>query len=123
MAHRKPTPNIMGELLGEKTEPAPNKNKLSNQQAGKTVKQQNNIPVQQQTGTGKAVKATYYFSPGTIEAIDEAWMKLRRLAGVNRRSSISKSLIVEKAVAMALQEFERKGEKSQLASMTVSQQK
>ena len=47
-------------------------------------------------------------------------MKLRRLSGTAGRSSVSKSLIVEKAIQMALKELERKGDKSRIASMTVN---
>ena len=112
MAERKTTPNIMGELLGGNPEPAAKQDK--------PPKQRTSISVQQSDGNLKPIKATYYFSPETIEAIDEAWMKLRRLAGAGR-SSVSKSLIVEKAIQMALKELEHKGDKSQIASMTVSQ--
>ena len=121
MAERKTTPNIMGVLLGEKPEPAAKQVKPPKRRASISVKQYTGTPVRQPTGNLKPIKATYYFSPGTIEAIDEAWMRLRRLAGTAGRSSVSKSLIVEKAIQMALKELERKGDKSQIASMTVSQ--
>jgi hypothetical protein len=120
MAERKTTPNIMGELLGGNPEPAAKQDKPPKQRAGISVKQYTGTPAQQPTADLKPIKATYYFSPETIEAIDEAWMKLRRLAGAGR-SSVSKSLIVEKAIQMALKELEHKGDKSQIASMTVSQ--
>ena len=119
MAERKTTPNIMGELLGEKPEPAAKQDKPPKQRASISVKHHTGKTVQQFDGNLKPIKATYYFSPETIEAIDEAWMKLRRLAGAGR-SSVSKSLIVEKAIQMALKELEHKGDKSQIASMTVS---
>ena len=120
MEERKTTPNIMGELLGGNPEPAAKQDKPPKQRASISVKQHTGIPVQQSGGNLKPIKATYYFSPETIEAIDEAWMKLRRLAGAGR-ASVSKSLIVEKAIQMALKELEHKGDKSQIASMTVSQ--
>ena len=115
MAERKTTPNIMGVLLGEKPEPAAKQVPPPKQQASMPVRQYAGTPVNQ-----KPVKATYYLSPGTIEAIDEAWMKLRSLSGTAGRSSVSKSLIVEKAIQMALKELEREGDKSQIASMTVN---
>ena len=120
MAERKTTPNIMGELLGGNPEPAAKQDKPPKQRASVSVNKYDGTPVQKSTGNLKPIKATYYFSPETIEAIDEAWMRLRRLAGTER-SSVSKSLIVEKAIQMALKEFEHKGDKSQIASMTVSQ--
>ena len=120
MAARKTTPNIMGELLGGGPEPATKQDKPPKHPASISAKHHTGTPVQQLTGNLKPVKATYYFSPETIEAIDEAWMKLRRLAGAGR-SSVSKSLIVEKAIQMALKELASKGDKSQIASMTVNQ--
>ena len=120
MAERKTTPNIMGELLGGNPEPAAKQDKPPKQRASISVKQYTGTLAQQPAGDLKPIKATYYFSPETIEAIDEAWMKLRRLAGTGR-SSVSKSLIVEKAIQMALKELEHKGDKSRIASMTVSQ--
>ena len=121
MAERKTTPNIMGELLGEKPEPTAKQVKPPKQQTSISAQQHTGTTVRQPTGDLKPIKATYYFSPRTIEAIDEAWIKLRRLAGTAGRSSVSKSLIVEKAIQMALKELEHKGDKSQIASMTVNQ--
>ena len=120
MAERKPTPNIMGELLGEKPE-APKPRRPVKQQASTTVKHLTSTPVHQQASDTKPIKATYYFSPATVEAIEEAWLQLRKLDRTAGRSGISKSLIVEKAIQIALEELERKGDKSQLASMTVTQ--
>ena len=121
MAERKTTPNIMGALLGEEPEPAAKQTKPQEQRTSIAVHPHTGKPAIQPTGNLNPIKATYYFSPGTIEAIDEAWIKLRRLAGTAGRSSVSKSLIVEKAVQMALKELERKGGESQIASTIVKQ--
>ena len=120
MAERKTTPNIMGELLGGEPAPVEQQDKPQGQRASTSLTHHTVTPVRQQDGNPKPIKATYYFSPDTIEAIDDAWMQLRRLAGTER-SSVSKSLIVETAIQMALKELEHKGGKSQLASMTVTQ--
>ena len=120
MAKRKTTPNIMGELLGGEPASVEQRDKPKRQPASTALKQHTVIPSRQQDGNLKPVKATYYFSPDTIEAIDDAWMQLRRLAGTER-SSVSKSLIVETAIQIALKELERNGDKSHLASMTVTQ--
>ena len=120
MAERKTTPNIMGELLGGKPALVEQQDKPNQQLASTSLQHHTTTPVRQQDSNSKPIKATYYFSPDTIEAIDDAWMQLRRLAGPER-SSVSKSLIVETAIQMALKELERKGGKSQLASMTVTQ--
>ena len=119
MAERKTTPDIMGALLGKEAEPVSKSTKPRKQRDSMSMRRHTGSPARQPAGDLKAVKATYYFSPETIEAIDEAWMKLRRLAGTAGRSSVSKSLIVENAIQMALQELENKGDKSQIASMTV----
>lgn len=121
MADRKTTPNIMGELLREKPEPATKRAKPPEQRNSTPARQHAVVTSIQHTGNWKPVKATYYFSPETIEAIEEAWIKLRRLAGTTGRSGVSKSLIVERAIQMALKELDRNGDKSQLASMTVNQ--
>ena len=123
MTERKTTPNIMGELLGEKPEPTTMQGKPPKQPTSMPLKQHTGTTVSHLTGDLKPIKATYYLSPGTIDAIDEAWMKLRRLAGTAGRSSVSKSLIVEKALQMALKEFEHKGDKSQIASMTAGKRR
>ena len=124
MADRKPTPNIMNELLGEDPVASEPKGRggQTKLKASKPVKQQDSIPLRQPTRVAlKPIKATYYLSLGTLEAIDEAWLQLRKMAKPEGRSGISKSMIVEKAIQIALQEFEDKGEKSPLASMTVNQ--
>ena len=120
MAERKTTPNIMGELLGGKPPLVEQQDKPKQQRASAPLQHDAVTPVRLQDSNSKPIKATYYFSPDTIEAIDDAWMQLRRLAGPER-SSVSKSLIVETAIQMALKEFERNGGKSQLASITVTQ--
>ena len=120
MAERKTTPNIMGELLGGKPPLVEQQDKPKQQRASTSLQHHTVTPARLQDSNSKPIKATYYFSPDTIEAIDDAWMQLRRLAGPER-SSVSKSLIVETAIQMALKELERKGGKSQLASMTVAQ--
>ena len=119
MAERKTTPNIMGELLGGKPALVEQQDKPKQQQASASLRHHAVTTASRQDSSSKPIKATYYFSPDTIEAIDDAWMQLRRLAGPER-SSVSKSLIVETAIQIALKELERKGGKSRLTSMTVT---
>ena len=71
-------------------------------------------PVQEEP-SGEKVKATYYISVEAVEALEEGWIQLRRLTPKDKRSQTSKSLIVELAVQMALEELESKGDKSKLA--------
>ncbi len=68
-----------------------------------------------ETGTGEdKLKVTFYVSQDVADRLEEAWMKLRLMASKETRTSISKSGIVERAVEEALDELERKGEKSRL---------
>lgn len=57
-------------------------------------------------------KTTFNLSLKTLEALEDTWMKLRRkLKGEQR---ITKTLIVEKAIEMAIDDFESKSELSNL---------
>ena len=129
---RKETPDILGDLLGSK--PAgQDTSKTERQDTSKTVTQHTGKPIKKKRSRKVArkppeppktsadeerVKATYYLSQTALEGLDEAWLKLRRMA---RSRKISKSLIVETATLLAVEELETKGKKSQLASKLVNQ--
>jgi hypothetical protein len=105
-------PDVMGKLLaGPLGTPA-------NQQAGIPVKRQNSILVRQ-PGDEK-VKATYYLSPQTVDALDDAKLKLRRLLPKSKRQ-ISTSAIVDAAIQLIITDLDMEGEKSRLASLLVNQ--
>lgn len=70
---------------------------------------------EQEEAPGDKVKATFYISTQAVDSLEEGWIRLRRLAPKEQRGQISKSLIVELAVQMALEELKSKGEKSLLA--------
>lgn len=58
------------------------------------------------TGTSagsKPVKFTFYFSPDTLTALEEAWFELRRRTG----RKISKSEIVDRVVRESVQDIDR----------------
>jgi hypothetical protein len=61
------------------------------------------------------VKATYYLDAEVVEALEEGWMELRKLADKKDRGQISKSLIVEQALKLALDELKAQGVNSLLA--------
>jgi len=61
------------------------------------------------------VKATYYLDAEVVEALEEGWMELRKLADKKDRGQISKSLIVELALQLALDDLEKRGADSSLA--------
>ena len=129
MTKREETPNELGKLLGggpppEKPEqqappvsrPAIKPAKLQpSRTASQRVKKPPVLPI-----SDKKAKATYYLFPETLDALEAGWLQLRRLASYDR-TKISKSLIVEASLLMALEELKDKAEKSQLAIMLVSQ--
>ena len=75
-------------------------------------------PAKEQETSGDKLKATYYLSTEVLDQLEESWIRLRRMAPKEDRGQISKSLIVEMAIQMALEELESKGIKSLLAKKT-----
>jgi hypothetical protein len=67
--------------------------------------------------TRPSVKATFYLSREVLFSLEEARLKLRELARPGGRVKITKSLIVEVAIQLAIEELEASGEKSPLARM------
>jgi hypothetical protein len=67
--------------------------------------------------TRPSVKATFYLSREVLFSLEEARLKLRELARPEGRAKITKSLIVEVAIQLAIEELEASGEKSPLAGM------
>lgn len=133
--NRKGTPDIMDNLMGG----SPTTTAIK-QESDKTIKQADSIGVameaqqpheiqgnkalkQECMGHKPAVnnkttmdaakeKATFNLSLETLEALEESWIKLRRkLKGEQR---ITKTLIVEKAIEIALADLEAKSELSDL---------
>lgn len=113
MAQRKKTPDIMGELLGGQEEDQ------RPEEAGTPERQPASVPAK--PSSDEKTKATYYLSESTVDALEEAWLKLRRMADSDARKQISKSLIVDAALQIALVDLEENGEVSRLASVLVSQ--
>lgn len=61
------------------------------------------------------IKATYYLSTEVVDALEDGWIKLRRISPTESRGQVSKSLIVEQALLMALEDLKDKGKDSQLS--------
>jgi len=136
-ADRKETPDILGSLLGDKKtedtiKPEYHKDskpvrqptsKPVSQSTSKTVEKPTSKPVKQlreapdDSGepSGEKIKATYYMAIEAVEALEEAWYQLRKMAPAEARTGISKSLIVEAALQIVLDELEKTGQKSKLA--------
>ena len=136
MADRKKTPDILGSLLGDtsKTEyhntgipEYHNDSKPELQSTSKPVRKSTSKTVSKptsktvgqkkplETGPAEKVKATFYLEAGIVEALEEGWMELRKLADKKDRGQISKSLIVEQALKLALDELKAQGVNSLLA--------
>ena len=124
MADRKKTPDILGSLLGDTSKPEyhntgiPEYHNTSEPELQPTIK-----PVSQkkaeEAGPAQKVKATFYLDAQAVEALEAGWMELRKLADKKDRGQISKSLIVELALQMALAELKAQGVKSLLAKNSV----
>lgn len=128
MPTRKQTPDVLGDLLGDTgKEEKQNTIKTESHKAGiperqntiKTVKQQTRKPASQKTSEeeapGQKIKATYYISEQAVEKLEDGWIQLRRLLPKEKRTSVSKSSIVEIALEIALADLEKKKESSLLA--------
>jgi hypothetical protein len=117
MATRKPTPDILGNLLGEPSArrhadtPAHQSTVVP---AGPPTRAPADAPVER-------VKATFYLDPTVLERLEEAWHRLRKLTKGVARGKVSKSLIVEVALELALHDLKEQGEASHLASKMVYQ--
>lgn len=135
MADRKKTPDILGSLLGDTSMPEYHNtgipeyhndskpelqptSKPVRKSTGKTVSKPTSKPVSQKKAEAQPaekVKATYYLDAEVVEALEEGWMELRKLADKKDRGQISKSLIVELALQLALEDLEKRGADSSLA--------
>jgi hypothetical protein len=128
MAERKKTPDILGSLLGDtsKTEyhntgipEYHNDSEPELQPTSKPVRKRTSKPVSQKKALAEEpaekVKATFYLDSKAVESLEDGWMELRKLADKKGRGRISKSLIVELALQMALEDLRKKGSDSLLA--------
>lgn len=121
MADRKKTPDILGSLLGDTSKPEYHNTGIPEyHNDSKPVRQSTSKPARQKkaqaqapdTAPAEKVKATFYLDAKTVEALEDGWIQLRKLA--DNRGRISKSLIVELALDMALEELEKRGSESSL---------
>ena len=103
---RKQTPDILSGLMDQSG--------AARQPSG--IPEGQNVSILEQ----KPAKATYYLSPDVIDSLEESWFQLRRVVN-GSRGKISKSKIVEIALDMAIEDFEKNGQASQLAVRMSSQ--
>jgi hypothetical protein len=64
-----------------------------------------------------SVKATFYLTREVLFSLEKARLKLREMARPEGRAKLTKSLIVEVAIQLAIEDLEASGEKSPLAGM------
>jgi len=118
MAGRKKTPDIMAKIM-ESKDSKPEKRK-----ARKTVSRPARKPsagrsaAKESPGTSRRrrapqkprekLKATFYLSPASVEALEASWLKLRSLAGA-ARGQVSKSGLVEVALLKLRKETAQAG--------------
>ena len=128
MADRKKTPDILGSLLGDTSKPEyhntgipeyHNDSEPELQPTSKPVRKRTSKPVSQKKALAEEpaekVKATFYLDSKAVESLEGGWMELRKLADKKSRGQISKSLMVELALQMALEDLQKKGSDSLLA--------
>ena len=120
MAERKKTPDIVGSLLGDTSKPEYHNTGIPEyHNDSKPVRKPTSKPASQkkdrdQEPAGK-VKATFYLDSKAVESLEDGWMELRKLADKKSRGRISKSLMVELALQLALEDLRKKGSDSLLA--------
>jgi hypothetical protein len=129
-AKRKGTPNIMAEIFGEEPEPvsppavSPPSPPASDQPPVEPpALTAYSGRLKAYVNTSDKAKATYYLLPETVEDLEAAWIRLRQMVGQVeklQKTQVSKSLIVEAALEIVLEELERKGTDSQLARKMTS---
>jgi len=129
MAKRQPLPDVLGDLLAEKSLPkrAPeyesehhNTSITEQHKSGDTEHQHGSVTAshtsqqQDQDSTSSAkdsevgkTKATFYLSREITQALEDTWLHLRRHAAKGRPAS--KSVLVEAALRMTLPKFIEKG--------------
>lgn len=97
---RKGTPDLMGGLL-------------SGKKASKPAEQPEEPAARQ---AEEKLKRTFYLSQAGTNALEELQYHLRRLASLEDRGQVSYSLIVERAILLALEELKEDGQASRIAS-------
>jgi hypothetical protein len=98
MSARKTTPDVMSALMDK----PPLK-----QEENKAIEQASNKHSSEEIKE----KATFNLPVKLLERLEEKWVVIRKIMGSKQ---VSKTLIVEAALEMALEEFDRNGESSQL---------
>lgn len=125
---RRSTPDVLGEIMGSQPESGkaikPANNKDCSLENGIAVELASNMAISQENHkaikleSNKAIteeepkeKATFNLSIAILEELEDTWISLKRAAKGKR---VTKTLIVEKALSLAIQDYERRGEDSDI---------
>lgn len=106
---RKETPDLLSQLMGGNIGIEQENNKAINHASNINSSPDSNKTIKQESGKEKT---TFNLSLSTLEKLEDSWIKLRRQ--IKDKGRITKTLIVERAIELAIQEFEEKGESSLL---------
>ena len=131
MGERQTTPDVLGHLMsGSALEEENNKaikpavQRAIKQPSHKAINTAGNKRVMEPSPIGCSVsaeglkeKATFNLPTKTLEELEDKWMEIRKMAG---NKQISKTLIVEKALEMAFEEFDGQKQESKLYSKLAS---
>ncbi len=82
-----------------------------------SIKMKSSRPVKGKTASPPEqtapIKATFYLSQQIVDALEDAWLSLRKMT--KARGDISKSGIVQEAIRLAVEDLKDKAGKSRLA--------
>lgn len=101
---KRPLAAVIPDEEGSRNVVSPETRKPENQEKGKPGRQE-------EGAVTSKVKVTYEFSEDTVDGLEEARIKLRKILG--RRAS--RYEIVEAALQIAIEELDNRGSESQLA--------
>lgn len=106
---RKSTPSLMDDLLSGKKSQAP--------EPASSTSEPEPVAIPRQAGRDLAepVKVTFYLGQDTADDLDEARLILVKLLRPENKHDVSKSVIAEQAIKLAIAELRAKGAGSQLA--------
>ena len=106
MVARKQTPDLLSDVIGQttikKSPPQKTRPRKARKQASIPVKQQTSKPVHQHNDTvalpQKPMKATFYLSLGSIQALEDIYYHLRKQSSPDLRTKVSKSSIIDNLI-------------------------
>lgn len=105
---RKQTPDLLSQLMVSN-------NKTVEQESNKEIKQKNLSEIKlvsNKINENLKEKTTFNLSISTLDKLETTWLKLRKK--LRDKTKITKTLIVERAIELAISDFEKNHEASAL---------